>query len=391
MTASAVAVTNALFTVSVDFGTFQSLSLSQDFNYLTVYPVFYGNDGYLEISVRCPAGSGSYVTLTPRQQLTATPNATFARLAGRVKGFAADGSITFAGFGAGGTPDSADFGCPIPDPLPPQPCYFCNSPAVGPGQNTAIGALALNAQSFCTDGDNTAVGFHALANANGNNNIALGSHAGANLGYGINNIFIGNLGTAESNTIRIGDPLIHTGTHIAGISGATSPGGVAVYVDTNGKLGTVTSSARFKDDIQEIAEASSGLMKLRPVRFRYKRDIDPSGLEQYGLVAEDVAKVYPDLVVYDSQGRANSVRYHFLTPMLLNEVQKQSRQIAEQRELISAQARQITQLAEQARRVADQTRKIEALTARLTQIEAALDSAPRAEVVPVPCTDGRGL
>jgi hypothetical protein len=259
-----------------------------------------------------------------------------------------------------------------------------------------IGALALSA-SDCGTVDNTAVGFKALTNAVGGGNIALGAYSGSNLVAGGGNIYIGNLGVAtESGTIRIGDG--NTATYIAGISGATNSGGVAVYVNASGQLGTLTSSARFKENIREIGQASSGLMKLHPVRFRYKKDIDPSGLEQYGLVAEDVAKVYPNLVVYDDKGQPQTVRYHFVNAMLLNEVQKQARQIAdqgaqiaEQREMITAQAHQLTQLTEQTRRVADQAHQIETLTARLDQIAAALDSAGAAAAVPVRGTDGRGL
>jgi hypothetical protein len=106
---------------------------------------------------------------------------------------------------------------------------------------------------------------------------------------GNNNIDIGNAGVAaESNTIRIG--AAQTATYIAGISGATSAGGVAVYVDGAGHLGTITSSARFKEGVRDIGDSSSALMKLRPVRFHYKQDVDPSGLEQFGLVAEEVAR-----------------------------------------------------------------------------------------------------
>ncbi|HVO26807.1 MAG TPA: DNRLRE domain-containing protein [Candidatus Margulisiibacteriota bacterium] len=218
------------------------------------------------------------------------------------------------------------------------------------GQNTAVGAQALQSNKSGvsntavgfealynqTGGGNTAVGNQALVYSTGVNNIAIGVYAGANLTTGNSNIDIGNLGlTSESDTIRIGTVGTHTGTYIAGINGATSSSGVAVYVNANGQLGTTTSSARFKDDIQDMGDSTSKLMKLRPVRFRYKKDIDPSGLEQYGLVAEEVAKVYPDLVVYDDQGKAQTVRYHFVNAMLLNEVQKQHRQIAAQAQEIS--------------------------------------------------------
>jgi hypothetical protein len=238
--------------------------------------------------------------------------------------------------------------------------------------NTATGAQALYANT--TGYNNTAEGFDALySNTTGSNNIALGFGAGANLTTGNNTIDIGNLGVAaEANTIRIGNT--QTATYIAGISGATSSSGVAVYVNSSGQLGTTTSSARFKEDIEDMGDRTNGILKLRPVRFRYKKDIDPSGLEQYGLVAEEVAKVYPDLVVYDQNGEPQTVRYHFVNAMLLNEVQKQARRIA-------AQEREINALREQVRQTAEQARQIEALTARLEQLETTVSRQGHAPAV----------
>jgi trimeric autotransporter adhesin len=217
------------------------------------------------------------------------------------------------------------------------------------GGNTATGdnALAFNTAG----GSNTATGFQALINTTGSNNtaigraagsnlttgsnnIAIGVNAGLNLATGINNIDIGNTGAGESNTILIGTVGTQTATFIAGINGATSAGGVAVFVNGSGQLGTTTSSRRFKEDIREIAEESDGLMRLRPVAFRYKPEIDPTGLAQYGLIAEEVAQVYPDLVVYDRDGKPETVRYHLVNALLLNEVQKQHRTIEEQNETI---------------------------------------------------------
>jgi trimeric autotransporter adhesin len=196
--------------------------------------------------------------------------------------------------------------------------------------NTAIGRTALASN---TAGDeNTALGTQAmLDNSSGSANIAIGSNAGRNLTTGSSNIDIGNWGVAgESNTVRIGTVGTQSATYIAGINGATSASGVAVYVNSSGQLGTLTSSARYKRDVQDMGRSTDALMKLRPVRFRYRSEIDPSGVEQYGLVAEEVAKVYPDLVVYDADGRPQTVRYHFVNAMLLNEVQKQHREIEEQ-------------------------------------------------------------
>jgi hypothetical protein len=192
---------------------------------------------------------------------------------------------------------------------------------------------------------------------------------------GSNNIDIYDGGVAdESNTIRIGTVGTQTATYIAGISGATSSSGVAVYVNSNGQLGTTTSSARFKEDIRDMGDSTNGLMKLRPVRFRYKKDIDLSSLEEYGLVAEEVAKVYPDLVVYDKKGQPQTVRYHFVNAMLLNEVQKQAREIDAQRQQITEQAHEMTTLREQVQQATTQAQQIEALTARLVQLEATVSS-----------------
>jgi hypothetical protein len=228
------------------------------------------------------------------------------------------------------------------------------------GWNTASGAFVLVHNT--TGGDNTAIGAEALGgNTTGNYNIAIGFNAGGNLTTGDHNIVIGNTAGSvigESNTIRIGD--VQTTTFIAGIDGATSAAGVAVFVNSDGQLGTLTSSARFKDDIRDMGEGSEGLFKLRAVSFRYKEEIDPTGLEQYGLVAEEVANVYPDLVTRNAAGEPQAVRYHFLLPMLVNEVQKDRRTIEGQR--LRLEAEQI---------------ELESMKARLARIEALLAGASR--------------
>ena len=156
--------------------------------------------------------------------------------------------------------------------------------------NTAIGGNALSINT--TGGSNTAIGTGALGqNTIGSNNIALGSYAGSQI-TGDNNIDIGNGGeAAESGTIRIGNNIPNTATYIAGISGSTVPTGVAVIVDADGHLGTTTSSARFKEVIKPMDKASEVILALKPVTFRYKKAIDASEIPQFGLVAEDVAKV----------------------------------------------------------------------------------------------------
>src|SRR5438874_12647962 len=209
--------------------------------------------------------------------------------------------------------------------------------------NTAMGNGAL---FFNTNGNsNTCLGFNALNNATGSSNIALGSEAGINLTTGSNNIDIGNKGKAgESQYIRIGTKGTQTHTLIAGISGATVAGGVGVIIDTNGHLGTVVSSERFKDAIEPMDKASEAILALKPVTFRYKRDLDPEGIPQFGLVAEDVEKVNPDLVARDDQGKPYSVRYEAVNAMLLNEFLKEHRRGEEQDRKIQDQETTIAEL-----------------------------------------------
>jgi hypothetical protein len=143
-------------------------------------------------------------------------------------------------------------------------------------------------------GSNTATGFEALFFTTGNSNIALGAGAGLNLTTGSNNIDIGNQGIAgESNTIRIGTVGTQNATFIAGIRGDTVASGVGVIVGANGQLGTVTSSERFKEAIKPMDKASEAILALKPVTFRYKHELDPEGIAQFGLVAEQVEKVTP--------------------------------------------------------------------------------------------------
>ena len=191
--------------------------------------------------------------------------------------------------------------------------------------NTATGYYALPRNT--TGNFNTAIGDDALSsNTNGTNNIALGSGAGGNLTTGDNNIEIGNVGVhAESDTIRIGTG--QANTYIAGISGATVPGGIGVIIDTTGHLGTSASSARYKENIQPIDKASEAILALQPVTFRYKKDLDPAGIPQFGLVAEQVEKVNPNLVARDEKGRPYSVRYEAVNAMLLNEFLKEHRKV----------------------------------------------------------------
>ena len=214
------------------------------------------------------------------------------------------------------------------------------------GGNTATGDDALSVNT--TGNNNTAVGKGALfANTTGSHNTAIGFQAGFNAAFGgDNNIYIANPGQfLGSGVIMIGEQGIQTSTFIAGISGATTVPGSTVFIDTNGKLGTIASSRRFKQDIHDMDSASSALMHLRPVTFRYKKAYANGERPlQYGLIAEEVAEVYPELVVHNDEGQVQTVQYHKLNSMLLNEVQKQHRQIQRQDERIQVQKEQLADL-----------------------------------------------
>jgi hypothetical protein len=219
--------------------------------------------------------------------------------------------------------------------------------------NTAVGNASL--LNSYTVNFNTAVGRRALYRCQGDQNIGLGFFAGSNLNDGsANNIYIGNVGPvpigAESNTIRIGtqtpsiatigNPPVeshtlpaHTATFIAGISG-TAVVGDTVVVDGNGQLGTVASSARFKKEIKPMDKTSEAILALKPVSFQYKSD--SKGTPQFGLIAEEVANVNPDLVVRDRNGEIYSVRYEAVNAMLLNEFLKEHRTVQEQQREIDA-------------------------------------------------------
>ena len=227
--------------------------------------------------------------------------------------------------------------------------------------NVAIGGGALHGN--ITGTGNVAVGIQALYPNNGNGNIAVGSGAGGNLTAGDNNIDIGNLGVVgESNTIRIGGDSGYgpqTASYIAGISGRTASGGAAVYVNSDGKLGTSTSSKRFKEGIQPMDKASEVILALRPVSFRYKKEIDPKAIPQFGLVAEEVEKVNPDLVVRDKEGKPYTVRYDQVNAMLLNEFLKQHRTVQELKKEVASLTATVKEQAAQIQNVSAQleTRK----------------------------------
>ena len=215
-------------------------------------------------------------------------------------------------------------------------------------ENTAIGWSAMISNNPDSDSDgyrNTAVGSQSLySNITGSYNIAVGYQAGYNLTTGSWNIDIGNQGVAdEANTIRIGDSN-QTHTFIAGIRGVTTvnPDAIPVVIDSAGQLGTVSSSIRFKQDVADMGDASSRLLELRPVTFHYKTQ--PGGPLQYGLIAEEVEQVMPELVVHDATGQVETVAYHELPAMLLNELQKQQATIRAQQAQIGSRDARIAEL-----------------------------------------------
>jgi len=229
--------------------------------------------------------------------------------------------------------------------------------------NTAVGTNALLDNK--TGNLNTAVGLAALEfNTTGNNNIALGYRAGYQLTSGDYNIEIGNAGAPTDNkVIKIGAEGTQIKTFIAGIYGKSVTGS-PVYVASNGELGTVVSSERFKTGIEPMGTNTEKLTQLRPVTFRLKSD--PKGALQYGLIAEEVAKVYPELVIRDGSGRIDGVRYDELAPMLLNEMQKEDVTVA-------AQVAEIRDLKrDEQQKLAAQDAEINELKRQLAEIRAAL-------------------
>jgi Chaperone of endosialidase len=201
--------------------------------------------------------------------------------------------------------------------------------------NTAVGEGAMTQN--IVGSDNTAVGVGALAiNTSGIRNIALGAFAGSSQTTGGNNIYIGyNLGGTNGE---------NNACYIKSIFGQTNNLGTAVFIDANHKLGTLTSSKRFKEEIKPMDKASEALFSLEPVSFRYKKEIDPLGKSQFGLVAEDVEKVNPDLVARDKEGKPYSVRYEQVNAMLLNEFLKEHHAVQELKATVAEQQKQIAAL-----------------------------------------------
>jgi Chaperone of endosialidase len=211
--------------------------------------------------------------------------------------------------------------------------------------NAAVGYFALYHNT--TGNSNTATGYDALLNnTTGIENIALGNFAGSNLTTGDQNIDIGNVGVgAEANTIRIGTEGTQTNAYLAGVYQTNIAKGLVVKVDSDGHVGTVGSSERFKDAIKPMDKASEAVLALKPVTFHYKKEFDPDATPQFGLVAEEVEKVNPDLVVRDTKGQVYTVRYEAINAMLLNEFLKEHRKVQEQDATIAKQEKELKTLA----------------------------------------------
>ena len=199
--------------------------------------------------------------------------------------------------------------------------------------NTATGAQALLRNT--TGIGNTATGRNALPFSTGDLNTAIGYSAGSAITTAANVICIGaNVAGAD----------VSDSCYIGNIFNQTSSNGIPVLVNGDNKLGTTTSSKRFKRDIRLMGQTSEALFSLKPVMFRYKEEIDPAGISQFGLIAEDVDKVSPDLVVRDKEGKPYSVRYEQVNAMLLNEFIKEHKRVDAQQSKIDQQQATISEL-----------------------------------------------
>lgn len=243
--------------------------------------------------------------------------------------------------------------------------FFSGTNNVGIGTDTLAGFYGAD-----NYGDrNTAIGQGALARfISGHDNIAVGRHAGFNLFRGSSNIIIGNEGGNSDGMnydgqIIIGDNTSHNAFFAGGIFGSTISGaGATVVADSDGKIGTVVSTREAKRNIENLGEASEAIYSLRPVTFFYKEN--PSGREairQYGLIAEEVAEFFPELTVFDHQGKPTTVAYHLIVPLLLNEMQRLHAQI-------NSQATELEQMKAMFARLLDEEIAIELAGLRKSQV-----------------------
>ena len=213
--------------------------------------------------------------------------------------------------------------------------------------NNAFGWGALSSNT--SGEDNNAFGNAALFQSTGSNNTAIGHGAGYNLVTGDGNVYIGDEVQGENG--------VSNSTYIRNVYDSITTAR-QVYVDANNKIGTLASTRRVKDDIESMAKASETILALRPVTFRYKKEIDRYCTPQFGLVAEEVAEINPNLVTRDREGKPETVRYDAVNAMLLNEFLKEHRKVQE----LEAKA-------------ARQQEQIEALTAGLQKVSAELATA----------------
>jgi hypothetical protein len=263
-------------------------------------------------------------------------------------------------------------------------------------RETAVGTDALG--DNVSGNDNTAIGYHALIRSTGQNNTGIGSGALGNNTSGISNTAIGDgaladdstgggniaLGYAAGNNVTTASNVICIGIegnnvdnacYIGQIFGSTVSAS-AVFVNSNGRLGTMTSSKRFKQDIKPMDNVSEGLYSLKPVSFRYKKEFDPAGASQLGLVAEDVEKVNPDLIIHDKEGKPYTVRYEQINTMLLNEFLKEHRKVEKLEATVAQQERSFQS------RLAEQEMQIQALATGLQKVSARVEiSKPATKVV----------
>ena len=338
-----ISTTNPLISLDVRTGALPQMGIAGTVDYLTFFasdsagPAIYWNPGkdmrfgkggaslfnpygFVEqMRIKSSNGNVGIGTMTPQAKLDVTGN--IALSGNTVLDIPGDSSSIAVGFRTllnGTGPSNAATG------------YNAMSSSSTGGFNTANGAYAL--QNNSAGQSNTALGYAAkYSNTTGSNNIAIGYFAGQYVaGTNNYNIDMGNYGvTGDSGVIRIGDN--NQGKFfVAAVRGVTTVNNdaVAVMIDSLGQLGTISSSRRFKEDIADMGAASSDLMRLRPVTYRYKEPFaDGSKPIQYGLIAEEVAEVYPDLVAHSADGKIETVKYQVLDSMLLNEMQRQQDQI----------------------------------------------------------------
>ena len=231
--------------------------------------------------------------------------------------------------------------------------------------NTAVGSVAL---LDVTGSGNTGIGHGALAFTTGNGNIALGESAGENVTGASGVICIGSGGANVTNSCFIG--------HVRGATTAHADA-IPVLIDSAGQLGTVSSSQRFKHNIKGMDKTSEGILALKPVTFHYKSD--KTNTPQFGLIAEDVAKVNPDLVVRDENGEIYTVRYDAVNAMLLNEFLKEHHTVQELKSTMAKQEATIVQQKKDFQAIASQQQKqIETLTAGLQRVSAQIETSKSA-------------